>query len=183
MSEDFIVVSCCERLGISDRNLSMHCIEENRESLHHKLLPIACGRRLSFLHPKLHTNMQTEIYTHAHNILWLIICMRKFVWLSSLSISHADFISDDNIFQASCIAEPKFCIWSIHLIENIPLSLHLTCLVADLIITAVRVLYWCRLELLVLLWGVHTNTKIDYQPQNQIFPISLQSAENSIRFS
>ena len=121
--------------------------------------------------------------THTHNILWLIICMRKFVWLSSLSISHSDFISDDNIFQASCIAEPKFCIWSIPLTENIPLSLHLTCLAADLIITAARILYWCRLELSVLLWGVHTNAKFDYQPQDQIFPISLQSAENSILFS
>ena len=104
-------------------------------------------------------DMQTEIYTHAHNIRWLIICMRKFVWLSSLSISHSDFISDDNISQASCIAEPKFCIWSMHLTENVPLILYLTCLVADLGITAVRILYWCRLELSVLWWGVHINAK------------------------
>ena len=116
--------------------------------------------KTEFLSSKLHTNMQTEIYTHAHNIMWLIIHMREIVWLSSLSISHSDFILDDNIFQASCIAEPKFCIWSIPLAGNIPLILYLTCLAADLTITAVSILYWCRLELSVLLWGVHTNAKL-----------------------
>ena len=160
LSEAFTEVSCWERPGILDRKLFTYHAEENWGALHHKFLPIACGRILGFLYPKLHTDMQTEIHTHAHNILRLIICMRKMVWLSSLSISHSDFISDDNIFQASCIAEPKFCIWSIPLTENIPLILYLTCLAADLIITAVRILYWCRLELSVLLWGVHTNAKL-----------------------
>ena len=126
LSEAFTEVSCWGRPSILDQKLFTYHAEENWGALHHKFLPITCGRRLSFLHPKLHTNMQTEIYTHAHNILWPIICMRKFVWLSSLSISHSDFISDDNIFQASCIAEPKFCIWSIPLSENITLILYLT---------------------------------------------------------
>ena len=98
---------------------------------------------------------------HTYIIWWgWLFAWEKMVRLSSLSISYSDFISDDNIFQASCIAEPKFCIWSIPLTENIPLILYLTCLAADLIITTVRILYWCRLELLVLLWEVHTNAKL-----------------------
>ena len=141
LSEAFTEVSFYLRPGMLDWKFFTYHAEENWGALQHKFLPITCGRRLSFLHPDLHTNMQTEIYTHAHNILWLIICMRKFVWLSSLSISHSDFILDDNIFQASCIAEPNFCIWSIPLTGNIPLILSPTCLVADLIITPGRILY------------------------------------------
>ena len=160
LSEAFTEVSCWERLGILDRKLFTYHAEENWGALHHKFLPMMCGRILGSLHPKLHTNMQTEIYTHAHNMMWLIIRMRKFVWLSSLSISHSDFISHDNIFQASCLDEPKFCICSIPLTGNIPMILYLTCLAADLTITVVSILYWCRLELSVLLWGVHTNAKL-----------------------
>ena len=129
LSEAFTEVSGWERPGILDRTLFTYYAEEIWGALHHKFLPITCGR-LSFLHPKLHTNMQSEIYTHVHNILWLIICMRKFVWLSSLSIPHSDFISDDNIFQAPFIAEPKLCIWSIPCTGTIPLTLQLTCLSA-----------------------------------------------------
>ena len=150
LSEAFTEVSCWERPGIVGRKLFTYHAEENWGALHNKFLSIACGRILGYLYSKLHTDMQTEIHTHAHNILWLIICMRKFV------ISNSDFISDDNIFQASCISEPKFCICSIPLTENIPLILYMTCLAADLFITTVSILYWCRLELLVLLWGVHT---------------------------
>lgn len=127
-------------------NCSHIIMRRNWGALHHKFLPIACARRRSSLHPKLQTDMQTEIHTHAHNILRPIICMRKIVWLSSLSISHSDFISDDNIFQASCIVEPNFCIWSIPLSENISWVLYLTCLSAGWIITVVKIFHWCRLD-------------------------------------
>ena len=160
LSEAFTEVSCCERRGIMGRKLFTYHAVENWGALYRKFLVIACGRILGFLYPKLHTDMQTKIHTHAHNILRLIICMRKMVWLSSSSMSHSGFISDDKIFQASCIVEPKLCIWSIPLFENIPLGLYLICLAANLIITVVRILYWCRLELSVLLWGVHTNAKL-----------------------
>ena len=92
-------------------------------ALPHKFLPIACGIMLGFLCPKLHTDMQTEIHAHFHNILRLIICMRKFVWLSSLSISHPDFLLEYNIFQVSFIAEPKLCLWSIPLTEKYTVGL------------------------------------------------------------
>ena len=92
------------------------------------------------------------------------------ICLTVLRISHSDFISDDNIFQASCISEPKFCICSIPLTENVQLILYLTCLAADLIITAMRILYWCRLELSVLLWGVHTNAKLIISLKIRYFP-------------
>ena len=141
LSEAFTKVSCCERLGIMDWKFFTYHKEEKLRSLASWILPIACGRILGFLYSKLDTDMQTDIHTHAHNILRLIICMRKMVWPSSLSISHSDFIVDDNIFQTSCSAEPKLCIWSIPLSENIPLILYLTCLVAGWIITTVRILH------------------------------------------
>ena len=136
------------KTGILNRKLFTYHAEENWGALHHKFLPITCGRRLSFLHPKLHTDMQTEIHAHVHNILRLIICMRKYVWLSSLSISHSDFISDDNIFQASCIAEPKFCIWPIPLTKNIRWSCTWLTLLRS----------W-----LLLLWWFCTDVDLSYQ--------------------
>lgn len=64
-------------------NCSHIMLRKNLGALHHKFLLIACGRIMGFLCPKLHTDMQTEIHTHAYNILRLIICMRK-KWLDFL---------------------------------------------------------------------------------------------------
>ena len=104
-------------------NCSHIMLRKNWGALPHKFLPIVCGIMLGLLYPKLHTDMQTEIHAHVHNILRLIICMRKIVWLSSLSISHPDFLLEYNIFQVSFIAEPKLCLWSIPLTEKYTVGL------------------------------------------------------------
>ena len=73
-------------------------------------------------------------------------------------------------FKHHALLSQNFCIWSIPLTENIPLILYLTCLAANLIITVVRILYWCRFELSVLLWGVHTNAKLIISLKIRFFP-------------
>ena len=70
LSEAFTEVSCWERLGILDQKLCTYHAEENWGALHHKFLPITCGRRLGSLHPKLHTVICRLQSTHTSIIFY-----------------------------------------------------------------------------------------------------------------